>query len=538
MSAPLLLDCAAESPIEQAKPQVSRSFWLGALMLIGAAWALQAYAIWAIEYLPLVDLPNHMARHYLEAVKLSGGDVGPYYDFELRLLPNLGADLVLPFLILSLGPSVACKLFLTVAVFVYWLGPAWFIAQQGGYRQPALAAALLLLPFSFSGQFYWGFLNYYSGFGLAFLLLVHFSWLSRQERLRPAQLLLHAALVMLLFVWHLAPWTIYGVIMGCLAIAELFKQYRLQGRPLGPALIRFVVLMLPAMPSVVLLAVYSRSNAVGVNPAAGYVWGGWERKLLLPGSLFRGYDIHLDFVVAALWIAGMVVWFGRGWIARWRWSALHLCLAALCALYLIMPFQLGGTLDSDGRLVPSLMVCAVALLGAVSLQRFRTGAVLLGLCLLLRYGSVVHSWKGYDREMQAHAAGFACIEPESRVMSVTLWPTPAKEYPERHFLSWIILSKNVLVPTQFAGRDQTILRVLAPKPQYLSRHDGAAEIPDGPIRQHYDFVWVYNPAGQVLRMPDSFACVFSSSGVSVWRITPGAESSQAAAASSDQSPPR
>src|SRR5262249_1713462 len=114
-----------------------------ALLLIGLAWVLQAWVIWSSAYPPLIDLPNHMARHYLEAVKLTGGDIGPYYAIEYRLVPCLGADLILPWLIIGLGPYLACKLFLTGAVFLYWLGPAWFIAQQGNYRPGALAASLL-----------------------------------------------------------------------------------------------------------------------------------------------------------------------------------------------------------------------------------------------------------------------------------------------------------------------------------------------------------------------------------------------------------
>src|SRR5262245_18064382 len=90
------------------------------LFLIGLAWLLQAWAIWSCTYPPLIDLPNHMARHYLEATKWSGGEIGPFYDVEYRLVPNLGGDLLVPFLILLLGPYLACKVFLTIAVFLYW----------------------------------------------------------------------------------------------------------------------------------------------------------------------------------------------------------------------------------------------------------------------------------------------------------------------------------------------------------------------------------------------------------------------------------
>src|SRR5262249_10586711 len=80
----LMQGCTDEPVTEPIK------FWKYGLLLVAVAWSLQAFAIWSSPYPPLIDLPNHMARHYLEAIKLSGGDVGPYYDIEYRLLPNLG----------------------------------------------------------------------------------------------------------------------------------------------------------------------------------------------------------------------------------------------------------------------------------------------------------------------------------------------------------------------------------------------------------------------------------------------------------------
>lgn len=502
----------------EARNPSGRAFWVMGSALVGLAVGLQAYAIWANEYLPLVDLPNHMARHYLEAVHLAGGDIGPFYALEFRLVPNLGADLILPFLILAFGPHAACKLFLTAAVFLYWLGPAWFVAQQGGYRRPALVAALLLLPFSFTGQFYWGFLNFYSGFGLAFLLLVHLGWLMRQVVPRPGQYLLHVALVTLLFLWHLAPWTIYGAIASCLVAADALGRYRQNPGRRAAILRRGAGCLAPLVPAFLLLVGYSLGNAVGVNPAAGYTWGGVPRKLLLPGSLFRGYDFRVDVAVALLWAGGIVIMFGTSLVRGWRWSPLQLCLAGLVAFFIVMPFRLGGTLDADGRVVPALLVCAVGILGSLSVTRVRAGAVLLGLCVVLRYGSVAYSWNEFGKEMQTHAGGLAALEPQCRVMPVVIIPEHSKVYPETHFVSWALLSKNVLVPTLFAFHDQQPLRITAPHRLLVRRTAEAVDVSEGVIAEGYDYLWVYNPAGKTVRVPEAFERVFAATSVSLWRL--------------------
>jgi hypothetical protein len=516
MSTPLALD-AATSCVEQAKPQtITKGFWLSALVLVGIAWSLQAYAIWSVTYLPLIDLPNHMARHYLEAVKLSGGDIGPFYDLKPRLLPNLGADFILPFLILALGPQVACKLFLTLAVFLYWLGPAWFIAQQGGYRLSALTAALLLLPLSFSGQFYWGFLNFYSGFGLAFLILVHFTWIHRQERLPIGQMVLHAVLVTLLFFWHLAPWMIYVAIAGCHFLATAIVRYR-NGERLRALIGRCLGIGAAVMPSFALFAFYSFHNR-GVNPQAGFEWGTWSGKALLLLSLFRSYNVALDIIVSLAWLAVVLLWFTQAFRAHLPPAPIGLGLAALVGMYLILPYRLGGTMDADTRILPAILVFAVAWLGHVTVRRFRAGVVLLTLCIVVRFGSVLAAWNGLDAELGRHAESFAAIEEHSRVMTVMMAPF-SKEYPGRHFLAWIVVSKNVLVSTLFSAPDQQPLAIACPTPSVVRRQTDRTVV-DKRAADYYDYLWVYNPANKTLVVPEWFTCVYSEHGVSVWRTQP------------------
>jgi hypothetical protein len=513
MSTPLTLGLSSESVRDQIEPKITKGFWLSALVILGLAWSLQAYAIWSVTYLPLIDLPNHMARHYLEAVKVSGGDVGPFYNLELRVLPNLGADLILPFLILALGPQVACKLFVTLAVFLYWLGPAWFIAQQGGYRLGALAATLLLLPLSFSAQFYWGFLNFYSGFGLAFLVLVHFTWIHRQERLPIGQLMLHASLVTLLFLWHLAPWMIYVVVAACFLLARSAACYWKQG---GPRLVLYRGLSIAAtlVPSFGLFAYYSLHNR-GVSPQAGFDWGTWTGKAMLLLSLFRSYDRILDIIVSLGWLAVVLIWFTQVLRLHLPPAQIWLGLLALVGVYLILPYRLGGTMDADTRILPAILVFAVAWLGQLAVRHFRAGAVLLTLCIVVRFGSVVAAWNGLDAELGHHAESFAAIDERSRVMRVMMAPF-SKDYPARHFLAWILLSKNVLVSDLFAAPDQQPLAITWPTPS-VARRQGPSTIIDERAADHYDFLWVYNPVNKPLVVPDSFVCVYSDRGVSVWR---------------------
>ena len=194
--------------------------------LVIVALCLQAFLIWSRRYPPLIDYPNHMARHYYESLWLRGVSTPTWYRIDYHLLPNLGGDIVIPLLMVFLSPHIAGKVFLTASVFVYWMGGCVYIRQIARTGPGISPAALLLLPFVIDGSFCWGFLNYYSGIGLAFLTLAHQDRLIRQRTNPRFELAFHAFCVSALFVWHLAVWVIYGSLAACRIALEVCQGLR------------------------------------------------------------------------------------------------------------------------------------------------------------------------------------------------------------------------------------------------------------------------------------------------------------------------
>jgi hypothetical protein len=492
----------------------TRHVWRWGLTLAGLAFLLQFIVIWSVHYPPQVDIPNHMARHYLESRYLFGEELPPYYEIDYRVLPNLGADLVVPFLLRFLEPLAACKLFLSLAAMLYWLGPAWFIWQQGEYQPSALLASLLLLPLNMSGTFFWGFLNYYSGLGLAFLALVHFDFLCRQPNLRFSGLFVHTGLVTLLFFWHLAPLAIYGVLMSCHVLVDVWQR-RQDGSPFGKCLLRGVLLMAPMVPALVLFGVYNDAKA-DLAPSPSH-WGGWANKLRRPSGLFRTYNEWIDLTVLGLWMGTLLAFFGyRMCTARKSWLCLG--IGALLAAYLIMPFDWGSTSSADTRLLPAIMICALALVGTIRPKRFWLGAGLLAIGLLLRYGAVFLAWHRLDDRLMEEAKGFDHIPPHSRIMPLILAPILSKEVPERHFLSWLAIYNEAFVPTLFQQRDQFTLHIHEETRVFAHQEAGMLWIDEEQTRAHYDFVWLYNPQDRPVRMPTSFTKIFSAGGATLWSV--------------------
>jgi hypothetical protein len=500
----------------------SRVAWRYGLLLVLLAWGLEAYALWARPYVPLVDLPDHMARHCLEYLKLTGQPLPEYYDVSYDVLPNLGGDLVVPALLTFLTVPVAAKVFLTLSVFLYWLGPALFLLSCGGFRPAAWWAALLLLPLSFSGHFLWGFLNHYSGLGLAFLVLTHYLWLAKQERIRPLGLVVHAALVALLLLWHFAPFGVYCVVLACHLAVTTWQRWRMAGgwiQPLG----RAALLALPLLPALFLYAYYSAHHA-GIDPSVRWNWGGWARKLIQPLLLFHTYGWKCDLIVAFLWLAAALLVFGPGSIRSLRPNWPMLAVAALTTLYLIIPFQLATTDDTDARILPAVLVCALAVLVAtwrpipLPRSRLRVVAALLGICLVVRLGSVIHVWNGLEQRLEPLAAAMDRLAPDSRVLPVLLFPEVSKDYPERHFLAWAVPTKHIFYQGLLHHRDQQPLVFLVPAPFSVQKENDYWEVEGAQTRQYYDYVCVVSLTGKMVRVPPEFERVYDSGAVTLWRV--------------------
>jgi len=523
-------DTAALDRIDESSKSLVTWTWL--LILLGLP--LQCLTIAVQPYVPLVDFPNHMARHVLEADQLAGRELPEFYGVHYRVVPNLGADLVVPPLVLVLGPFAACKLFLMLAVIVYWLGPALYLRQVNDGKPSALFAALLLVPLTMSSQFFWGFLNYYSGFGLAFMLLTHGVRLQRRETARVWEWPLHATLVALLFLWHLAAWGIYGVLMGSHVAVELATCNR-QGASVGALSKRALAFVALWTPGAMLFAIYLwQKSGDGVGETN---WGTLVRKLYMPLTLFRSYDLASDVIVIVTWLlaAGLLFVGSRRSTASDALppsgadpsfptvrtdagSRPHLLgLVLLGGLYIAIPFQLGDISDIDSRLLPAILVIALAAVSSLPVRRFRWGVILLVLCLLVRQGSIAVAWHEQSRRLQAHAHAFDSLETHSRMLPLVLVPQLSKDYPETHFVCWAVVTHRAFVPTLFAYRDQP-LQLHAPARLPAMKSGDGWEFDEAKVRESYDFVWIYNPGNVAVAMPSSFVMVFAAEGLKLWRV--------------------
>ncbi len=143
--------------------------WYGLILLLLAI--LLVVPIWAVEYPPLVDYPNHLARGYILYHYDDVPSFREYYDIDYVSTPSLAMDLFM----LALQPicdiRIAGKLFLTLTMLLWMLG--WHLLGRAIHGRPtwlALGAGL----FAYHSMFFYGFTNF--AFGLGVFLIAFAAW--------------------------------------------------------------------------------------------------------------------------------------------------------------------------------------------------------------------------------------------------------------------------------------------------------------------------------------------------------------------------
>jgi hypothetical protein len=375
-----------------------------------------------------------------------------------------------------------------------------------------MLAAAMLLPWNFSPAFLMGFLNYYSGVGLCFLTATHLIHLNEARRIRAGSLVAHCLLVMLLFLWHLAAFAIYIILSACYLSVDLLRPL-VHGEEWRHKLSRLLGLGLTVVPSIILYGVYRGATADLVGTRAS--WNGPAIKLLnVPVGLFRSYSTGIDLVSIGLWCVAFLVLFRTNPLRRpvgW----LHLSLVFFGLAYAIMPSTVGSGGHIDVRFLPPLLVCVLALTTYSRPKGYRLGVALLGLCVLLRGGSVLYEWHRIDQQQREDARAFDLMPENSKIAPVIVESERTLGYSV-HFVAWAVPLRQAYVPTLFAVQDQQPLTLTGPLAPPVMRGSHAPVGERNELLAEYDFVWLQNPLGTDVRLPECCRQIFSTARVSLW----------------------
>jgi hypothetical protein len=474
-------------------------------VVVALVLAAEIALIWAWPYTPLDDWPNHMARHYLEALALAGQPLPAGYSLRPMLVPNLASDMVVPLLLQVMSPTAASAVFLSASLLLCWLGYSALVRSEAADRATGAAVALLALPWLMYRAFFWGNINFYISVGLAFLVIAHWRRLTAAGPPRARQLILHGLLIVAIYVCHFIGFVIYAVMHGATIVESLVPDWSSSqradriGRLVGRELLVWAPVVVP-------MAIDRWGN--GAAATTGEVlWGTPFEKVRQAAAFFAAYHPVADVIAALLALAAVVATVRVDWLT--------LSFLAFLVLYLVLPEAIATTSDVDSRMPPAAFGCLLGLLARLPLRRPALGAALVLATAVVRIGSIGVGWSQAAADNAADVAFIHQIPRGSRILAYSM-PPFKKAQPQVYIAAWAVPDRQALVSSLFADEGLQPLRLPVVPADYVSP-DGKGIVADK-VRGAFDYVWLYNADGAPFGVPTDWSIVHRLGPIVVWKV--------------------
>lgn len=173
------------------------------------------------EFLPLVDIPNHIARHYISALNGSDANVSRYYEFKDNIAPNAAIDLIHSFTNWSGDPYLVARLSMG-AYLINFLVSVLVLNRvlTGVWNFWPLTAALV----AYNASFFWGFENYV--FSVPLVIYGIALWFLLDERPVLVRVIVFSVYSAALIFMHFFAFFIFAIAVFGRELQVLFSQPR------------------------------------------------------------------------------------------------------------------------------------------------------------------------------------------------------------------------------------------------------------------------------------------------------------------------
>lgn len=401
-------------------------------------------------YLPLVDLPNHIARHYIATAP--AGPLDAYYDYTISLVPNAAVD----FAWIAFGGGMDAAQFTQLSLVFYCISfifSTMLLSRvlHGGWSPWPVAVALVC----YNGCFFWGFQNYIVSVPFAIFGLTLWLWCEKFGVARRIAIL--APVVFVLYLMHFFAFAILAVAAFGREIQRLLAAKQDWKAQLGPSL-------LLALPFVIPLGWLVFDIFTGpASPAGSYTSF---------GELFRRIEVFqspVDGVTQALPVflrlTGFAILLLLGVLALQRVGKLDIApqmrgpLIALAAFALVMPMNLNGVAYVHIRF-PFVIVAlffAATQWRNLPLRHAKAIAVVIVTLLVVRSVSFDRYAALHSGEVEDFIAIIADV-PEGERLFPVMDVLNAPEVRLWHLAAYAVPYRDVFVPTLFQGVHSLVLK--------------------------------------------------------------------------------
>ncbi len=283
--------------------------------------------------------------------------------------------------------------------------------------------------FLYNSSFEWGFINYIIGIGFA--IWGFWLWVRYRERVRGFWVVAFTALCIVVGVMHFYALAIYAVCVAGYECSILWDKLRDERRF---RLSRLTVPIRAAVSVIVSILVLLGPVSSGRGPLVwGRSWGPqtfWDSIVKWKGEALTSPIYFHQAFEKPLLVALFVILI---WALATRTLVLNrrmvIPLAVFAVLFIVMPAEFWDTAFADYRLPSGVAFFAWASLGWGEKSRARIAALclLLGLCLIVRVGSVWATWLPAQPILAEYQTVLQRVPPGSRllvIMDDSAWSNP------------------------------------------------------------------------------------------------------------------
>lgn len=424
---------------------MNRSLAAAAFALVSA---LLCIPILAYPHLPLVDIPNHIARLHIAGP--FGGALDTYYDYALTFQTNTAVDIIWAMGARQLWTAEEFSNLIMAFYAVSLMASVMTLSRvvQGGWRIWPLATNLIV----FNAPYFWGFQNYLLTIPIAIFALA--GWLVSEKMPVHKRVLWFVPVCLLLYTMH-----VLGLLVFMVAVFGREVQRVIAARQDWLKVLFFnIPLAIPFLLPIGLII---------------YDWAYGPENLFGSGTGFGSFSQRIELFAAPIFsvTSDASPWFNK---------AGGIILATLLALLLMVRKKQGIRLVFNGKMAGPVIALAIltlltpAVLNGVALVHIRFPFVLLAvviastswvalqpkhaaylLALLLtlsvtRVAMVVGITKAHSQEVEQLIRVLGVLPNNSRILPVR--DTTANPSPRYwHMQAYAVPVAESFVPTLFLG---------------------------------------------------------------------------------------
>lgn len=441
-------------------------------VFVAALAVINVVPLWLVEYLPFMDLPQHLAtiavmHHYDDPAF----GFSAFFDLDLLSTPYLGYYLLVDLLAHLVPLETANRLVLSLCGALLPIAAWRYLAACG--REPLLA--LLALPVFYNTFLFMGFLNFVMALPfMLFALGALLRYLASRRRIEFVWLTIHALLI---FFAHPQVYLLY---LGSASLYLIlswpgFKRMLLAASHIGPSLVIFTLWVLRSR-ILGSAEVWSESRGGrNVSPAGGQ----WEPLGVslreLPVRLSDAYRDNSDNLLLVLLLFLIMVLLlvrrprpdesgGSGIREFLRTNALELVSMALLWLYFALPVSYKWIWPLNARLVPVAFLVGLVWfrLPPLALRGRLMLAVPLAALALAGTANHTRQFLAFEREVGPLERVLEAAEPRRRLMGLIFdrgseVMTPSLS-PYIHFAQYYQLRRGGVADFSFANFPQSPIR--------------------------------------------------------------------------------